>query len=465
MEDLPFDSPLEGVAWPALPGARGMAAAAILFQLERSQWWSEDRLWHHQARQLRLLVDHARRTVPYYHERLADLDLAAGDDAFRDAWRGLPILDREAVQAAGDGLISTELPKSHGRTAAIYSSGSTGKPVRVIRTELWNTYWRAITVRDHLWHGRNFAGTLAAIRESGPGKAPYPDGDRAPRWGGASGGLFRTGPSFSLNVTTPVAQQAEWLMRLDPDYLLTHPSVAERLARYCLDQGLRPGRLRQVETIAEVLRPRVRELCRAAWGVPVVDMYSTRDAGYIALQCPENETYHVQGETTLVEVVDAAGRPCGPGEVGNVLVTPLHNLAMPLIRYTLGDVAEVGPPCPCGRGLPVLTRILGRRQNMLVLADGTERWPLLSTKDLGALTSLVPLQRYQFVQRRAGAVDLRLALPRAITAAEEAAVADWVRGKFDPALAVTVTAQADLAPAPSGKFEDFVCEIPDRPRP
>jgi phenylacetate-coenzyme A ligase PaaK-like adenylate-forming protein len=61
-----------------------------------------------------------------------------------------------------------------------------------------------------------------------------------------------------------------------------------------------------------------------------------------------------------VEVLDEEGRPCAPGETGRVVATSLNNFAMPLIRYETGDTAEVGAPCPCGRGLPVLTRIMGR---------------------------------------------------------------------------------------------------------
>ena len=82
-------------------------------------------------------------------------------------------------------------------------------------------------------------------------------------------------------------------------------------------------------------------------------MYSCEEAGYIALQCPQAEHYHCQSESVLVEVLDDEGRPCTPGQVGKVVLTALHNFAMPLIRYENQDYAEVGPPCACGRGLPV----------------------------------------------------------------------------------------------------------------
>ncbi len=436
-----------------------MAVGAILFQLERSQWWPAEMLWRHQAAQLRLLAAHARRTVPFYRERLADLDMEADDDRFRDAWLRLPILSRQDVQAAGDDLISADLPESHGVAGDIFTSGSTGKPVRAIRSQLWQLFWSAVTVRDHLWHRRDFSGTLAVIRDSAAGKAPYPDGKRADNWGRSTMALFRTGPCVSLNVTTPVDLQVEWLTRADPDYLLTHPSIVERLAGHCLATGTRLPRLRQVETIAEALRPRVRELCAEAWGVPVADMYSTRETGYVALQCPDSEAYHVQAETMLVEVLDGSGRPCQPGEVGTVVVTPLHNFAMPLIRYELGDVAEVGPPCTCGRGLPVLTRILGRRQNMLVMPTGEERWPMLSSGDIRTLTSLAPVGRYQFVQRGLDLIALRLTTHRALKPDETAALQKWVQQKFGYPFNVVVETVEALQAGPSGKFEDFISEV------
>src|SRR6185295_14515719 len=99
------------------------------------------------------------------------------------------------------------------------------------------------------------------------------------------------------------------------------------------------------------------------WGVGVVDVYSSEECGQIALQCPEHEQYHVQSESVLVEVLDDEGRPCAPGTIGRVVLTTLQNFAMPLIRYDIGDFAEPGPACPCGRALPVLTRIVGRVRN------------------------------------------------------------------------------------------------------
>lgn len=452
---MPFESALPDIAWPAAVSGRGMATLSLLFQLERTQWWPADRLRESQQAQLKRLLDHATRHVPFYRHRLGKLTGVDGE-AFWQAWRELPLLTRQDIQQAGEDLLSSTLPEGHGELTEVYTSGSTGKPIHAVRSDLWLLMWSAVTVREHLWHGRDFSGKLAAIRDSTAGKALAPAGEHLDNWGFSTADIFRTGPCVSLNITTPVDDQLDWLAREQPDYLLTHPTMLDRLIRHSAETGFRPKRLRQVLTISEILAPGLRELCRAEWGAPVVDTYSTRETGYLALQCPETDHYHLQSETVLVEVLDPAGRPCAPGEIGRVIVTPLHNLAMPLLRYDIGDHAEMGTPCPCGRGLPAIRRILGRRQNMLRTAAG-ERWPLLSSDDIGRLLALAPIRQYQFAQTHADRIEVRLQAQRALSDEEARDVVDWARARFGQEFRIDLAFPAELSRTASGKFEDFVC--------
>jgi phenylacetate-CoA ligase len=452
---LSFSSSLPDIAWPAAVSPRGMATLSFLFQLEQTQWWPADRLRDRQQAQLKRLALHATAHVPFYANRLGTLADADGK-AFWDAWLGLPLVTRQEVQEAGDDLLSRAIPEGHGGLSEIFTSGSTGRPVRAVRSELWQIMWSAVTVREHLWHKRDLSRKLAAIRDSTAGKATYPEGERFERWGFSTGDIFATGPCVSLNITTPLDQQLAWLDREAPDYLLTHPTMLDRLVRRSAETGFRPARLRQVLTLSEILAPGLRELCRASWGVPIVDTYSTREAGYLALQCPDTEHYHLQSESVLVEILDTAGRPCAPGEIGRVVVTPLHNLAMPLLRYDVGDYAEVGESCACGRGLPVLRRILGRRQNMLRLPDGGERWPLLSSDDIGKLLALAPIRHYQFAQTARDRIEVRLQTVRPLADEEALRVTAWARAKFGGTFQIDLSYPVELARTAAGKFEDFI---------
>lgn len=67
----PFKSAVAGIVWPALPDAQAAQRMALLWQFEQSERWPADLLQHHQLQQLALVIDHARRTVPFYRDRLA----------------------------------------------------------------------------------------------------------------------------------------------------------------------------------------------------------------------------------------------------------------------------------------------------------------------------------------------------------------------------------------------------------
>jgi phenylacetate-coenzyme A ligase PaaK-like adenylate-forming protein len=450
---IPISS-MPQVVWPAVPSGAAAITLSLLFQLEQTQWWSPQRLREHQFTQLRLLVRHAARHVPYYRRRWAELGFDAGADGLSSAWPGLPVLTRAQLQEAGDELNSRAVPPAHGPLHRMASSGSTGRPVAIQRTGLAGRLWLVATLRDHLWHRRDLSGKLVSIRANLKGMPE--EGYEHPNWGSTTAGLFPTGPGAGMYVGVDIARQRRFLIQQNPDYLMTHASNARGLALSFLAEGGQLPRLKQVRTYSEALPPDLRDLCRRAWGARVVDAYSAEEAGYIALQCPDHEHYHVQAETILVEVLDEAGRACGPGEVGRVVVTPLHNFATPLVRYELGDYAQVGPPCPCGRGLPVLARILGRQRNMLVLPDGRRQWPSFPVSvwaDIGAIRQL------QLIQHTPQRIEARLAVRRPMTDAERQEFIRRMQERFGYPFDFELTFVDELERSAIGKFEDFVSRI------
>jgi phenylacetate-CoA ligase len=285
----------------------------------------------------------------------------------------------------------------------------------------------------------------------------YPHGLELPRWGDTATFPFETGPSAILSISASIAQQAEWLQRQAPDYLMTFPSNVRFLAGHCREHGLALPRLDHVTTFGEVLSRETREECRRAWDLSVIDVYSAQEVGIIALQCPAGDGYHVQAEKILVEVVDDRGEPCGTGETGRVLVTPLHNYAMPLFRYEIGDYAEVGGQCACGRGLPLLRRILGRERNALLVAPTGERyWPAFGSRKLA---QLAPIVQHQFVQKSLDRIEARLVTERPLTRAEERSLRAYIVANLPYRFALDFAYFDEIPRSSSGKFEDFVCEV------
>lgn len=459
LQDLPWRSRVPGIDWPALMGMPGDLLVSLLWQLEETQWLPPAELEAQQFSQLGELLQHAQQTVPFYRKHLQGVDLQR--ELTAEFWRTLPILNRSMVQTAGQELVSRQPPPSHGRMTKIQTSGSTGQPVTVFGTEATGMFWHALTIRGHLWHKRDLRAKLASIRTFAPGVALPPNGAPAPAWGSSSALIFEGGPCASLNISATIREQADWLMRNDPTYLLSYPSNLAALARHMTEKRIRLAHLREVWTIGETLPQHVRTLLEETWRVPVIDTYSSQECGYLAIQCPVSGLHHIQSESALVEILDERGQPCGPGEIGRVVVTPLHNFATPLIRYEIGDYAEAGEICPCGRGLPTLRRVVGRQRNMLRLPNGDQRWPPTRYPEL---VKVAPIRQFQLVQKTVERIEARFVVERELTTEEEKQVIGIIQQKLGYSFEVALTYSTELPRSRSGKFEEFISELPSEPR-
>jgi phenylacetate-CoA ligase len=436
------------VLWPAIPAPGGAETLALLQQLEQSQWLPPERLLELQMRQLDQLARHACSSVALYSERWQGVYDPAHPFT-PESFARLPLLPRRELQTRYDALKTSALPAQHLPTAETRTSGSTGAPVRVLKTRVTELLWKAFTLRDHLWHRRDMLGKLAAIRHG------VTEGE-SDNWGTATRGLVETGPVAVLHIRSDTDTQLGWLEKQQPMYLLAYPSIVCDLAKACIARGLRMPRLREVRTIGESLDPQIRELCRDAWNARLVDVYSADEVGYIALQCPAGEHYHVQSEGVLVEVLNDFGRPCAPGEVGRVVITDLHNFATPLVRYDIGDFAEVGERCSCGRGLPVLRRILGRVRNLLLTSSGQRYWPTFGMRKLTAIPKIL---QYQFVQKQLDLLEARVVASAPLAPAEEETLTRHILSCVPSGFRLRIEYRDAIPRGTGGKYEEFVSEV------
>ena len=440
------------IVWPALPDQAGTTALALQHQLEESQWWTPAELQRHQLAQFQLVLRHAIDTVPHWGRSLGSEWCSSDLQLDWTRFRSLPLLKRSDVQRLGNDLLSRKLPSDHGGFVSSETSGSTGRPIKRYGTAVTEFFWRAFTLREHFWHRRDFSGRLSAIRlkvERGESKG----------WGPATDLVMQTGPCGLLNLRTDIDAQLDWLQAQSPQYLITHASNMLWLAQRSIERGIRLPGLLQARTYGGALPDGTRATVRQAWNVGLADIYTAEEVGYLALQCPEHEHYHVQSENLIVEILDDAGNPCAPGEVGRVVVTTLHNFAMPLIRYELGDYAEAGAACACGRGLPVIKRIVGRERNILRLPDGRRHWPSFPSEKW---TVAAPdVQQLQLVQKSLREVVVRIVAPRELSEDEAQRLIAALQDCLGHPFRMSVERVGEIARAGNYKFEDFVSECTD----
>lgn len=302
--------------------------------LERSQWWSPERLRELRTDKLSALLRHAYAHCPFYRRRL---DEAGVNAVLDDPWSvltNLPLLDKGAIRANRDGMTWFAAP---GGVHEAATGGSTGEPLRFRFDRRRQSFDKASRMRTHAWFGVR-VGDRELYLWGSPIEASRQDRLKAWRDRLTNELLLS---AFDLSA----GQMDEYLDAIDrfgPVCIFGYPSSLLLLCQHGLRRGrtVRPASLRKVSPTGELLDEQQRRVIGDYFGAPVADGYGSREAGFIAHECPA-ESMHVMDESIVLEVVDESGSTCGVGEVGEMVVTHLDAYAMPLIRYRTGDM-EIG---------------------------------------------------------------------------------------------------------------------------
>jgi phenylacetate-CoA ligase len=432
------------------------AQRKIRQELGRSDVASAEELQAAQLRHLVRWLPAVAHAVPAYGPRLSAA-LRRGHNLSWADFRELPILTRADVQDMGARLECQNPPPAFRPVAESTTSGSTGRPLVTKGSRASGEWTRLLRLRFLEWQGFDFDQPCAFISApTPPGAADPPKGAVGPPWGTPLG----TGPSLTLNLRADVSDQLTWLLATRPRYLATFPSNLLALLKLSERRGQPVSSLAAVTLSSEPVSRELVELCRRLWGARVVATYSANETGLLATQVPDEDAYLVQAENVVLEVLREDGTPCAPGEVGRVVVTTLHDLLRPLVRYEVGDYAELGEPparaAPVLRpGFPRLERVVGRERTMVRLPDGRAIWPYF---EFAPLVSLQAVKQWQLVQKQDGSLVVRLVATRVLTPDEEQRVRNVVSEAL-PGLVAELEYVESIARTERGKYLEFISEL------
>jgi phenylacetate-CoA ligase len=270
----------------------------------------------------------------------------------------LPILDKASVQAGAARIARADVP--HARTAS--TSGSTGMGLRFPMTReavrrQWATWWRFRRwhrIERDEWCGHFGGNPVMPIRRRRPPFWRYNVPGRQVLFSGSH-----------LSADTCSAYIAE-LSKRRLAWLHGYPSLLALLASYLVERRMTLGYdVRWVTTAAENLLPAQVDLIERAFGVKPRQHYGMAEGAANASECP-NGRLHVDEDFAFMEFVPVEG-----GTGYRVVGTNVTNPAFPLIRYDVGDIAQVsGRTCDCGRPGRIVDGIDGRREDYVVLPSG-----------------------------------------------------------------------------------------------
>ncbi len=421
-------------------------------ELERSQWLPIDALRARQAEALGRLMDHAWASVPFYRDRWREAGVAPGDVRTPDDLPRLPIFNSTDLRGTQETRSSTAPPLP---TIKKTTGGSTGRPLEFGFDDLSERWRVAVKMRGYQWSGYrpgdralHFWGSLPVKRSA---KQLRKIGlDR----------LLRRDHYFDCGRVDDavLADVVAGIRRLRPQAIVCYSQAGVALARYVLEQRARSWDPIPVVCGAETLTPGDRAVLVEAFGPGVYETYGCREVMLIAAECPAHAGMHLSMENLVVELVVREGgaeRPAQPGEVGEVVLTDLHNHGMPFIRYANGDLAVAAPPgrCECGRELPRLERVEGRVTETLRDGAGRRVNGLLFNIVLTALPTGV--RQWQVVQHRDGSVTLKVIPTTALDESMRQRVLD-ATSKYLSGVPVRLEVVSEIPPSPAGK-RPLVC--------
>lgn len=286
-----------------------------------------------QAKRKRRAVEQAKRSA-FYKGKLDHIDPARLDD---DAWRKIPILDKDMLRALSDSdFYDTFCLKPEDGIAEFWrSGGTTGTPL---------FYPRSFEDIRYAMTGFSRIYQCAGCPSGGRAHVSFPLGIHPV---GQMLARCATDVGIAVNwagsgTTTPSVMQIELIDRLNPTIWMGMSSYGLHLANLAEARGidLAASSVQTVLCSAEPLSDAKRAKLARQWGAQVHDTFGMTEAGMMGAEDAHGGGFRIWSDMFFVEVVDPdTQQPVGEGQVGSLVVTPLWtNNVTPFLRWSSGDL-------------------------------------------------------------------------------------------------------------------------------
>lgn len=355
-----------------------------LYQLRKNQWLKPSELQKIQGKKLRAVIKHAYSNVEFYHKKFEAAGIKPDDIRTIEDLPKVPVTTKSEIRnSVRTGKI---LSKNRNPSKCHFerTGGSAGEPLDVVYDEKALDFQKAVAVRSFLEIGVGFRDKWVVITSP-------PRARMQKQWFQ----ILRVLSPVYLSVFDSVEHHISIIKRLNPDVIAAYTSSLWLLAKAIREKRIDSIRPRVVYTSAEVLTDEVRKFVNDTFDLEIFDMFGCAEVGRSAWECEEHVGYHMDVDALAMEFVKE-NEHVAPGEMGRLLYTSLYNYAMPLIRYDVGDMCvPTDELCPCGRGLPLIKHIEGRRDDLVVTPDGR----VLSPRIFSIMMREIPgIVQYMIIQ-------------------------------------------------------------------
>ncbi len=432
--------------FPLQEKLKNHATVNIREAMDVSQWWSAEQLEALRLERMRNLLANAGEHVPYYRDYFAKVGFdPQAIQSLADLGK-LPFLTKATIRAEGERMKSDVAQG----LARFNTGGSSGEPLiffigkeRVshdVAAKWRATRWWNVDIGDPeivVWGSPIELGTqdkLRIVRDK----------------------VMRTEllPAFEMSESR-LDSFVERIRSCRPKMLFGYPSAISLIAEHAKKKSIALDKsgVEVVFVTSERLYDHQRAAISEAFACPVANGYGSRDAGFIAHECPAGGM-HLTAEDIIVEIVDEEGNVQPAGVSGEIVVTNLATSEFPFIRYRTGDIGTLSSEkCSCGRGLPLLKEIQGRSTDFIIAADGTVMHGLAL---IYILRDLAGVKSFKVVQHSREKTTVLLCVDDAFESSMIEQIIAGLKRRLGESVDVQVEIVDSIPAEKSGKFRYIV---------
>lgn len=375
-----------------------LRAFYYLNSMRRRAYWGPHKLQEYQNTRLKRIVRYAYDKVPFYNRLFREYGVYPNDIKTKADLKKLPIISKRELRQNKQEIISKDFNIRNLRTMS--TSGSTGEPLFVFLSENEIEFRKAKHLRANTALGQKAWDRWVTLT----GPQHFAKTTRLQR-------LIPLYTPVTISVFDDFDTQISKLKAIKPKVIEGYSSSLLLLAKEIEKRGLQTINPDHVIGGAELSDEYSRKYVEKVFGVAFYDQYSSVEFERMAWQCKEKNMYHIDSDALIMEFLDKNGEEVSAGESGEIVCTSLFNYAMPLIRYKIGDVAVPSDEtCGCGRNLPLMRMVEGRKDHLIVLANGQVLTPRAFTVAMHEFQYYPNIEQFRVVQKKLNLFELSLKL-------------------------------------------------------
>lgn len=421
-----------------------------LKELEKNQWLSTQELKKLQWEKLKLLLHYVYKHVPYYAQLFSELGITPEDIRTPEDYRKIPFLTKKIIRENKEKMITTD-PLKKGKPSN--TGGSTGETLYFYKDIDSLHYNKANLIRLNRWCGIDI-GDKEAVFWGTPFDKRKIDKivDKVKHY--MKNIIFLS--TFDMSEKT-MWKYVDILQDFKPKLLRGYPSALFTFANFLKKNNITLNfKLKAVISTGEKMFPFQRELFEEVFGDIIYERYGSNEFGNIAHECNHHHGLHIISDMFYIEIIKD-GNPVEKGEVGEIIVTDLHNYYMPFLRYQVGDLGILSDAqCSCGRGFPLMEEVVGRSFDLVVTPSGKVLggffWTFISRAVPG-------IKQFQIIQKEKGSVIFKIVPDIDFKKESTKYLEKEIKAVAGQDFKVNFEIVDDIARAESGKHRFIISEV------